>query len=150
MEFGRPQSQLLEIKNTGQVSETPCVSSLLFLCGHLDLFKLLAESFHFHSNSQVKALYAFVTTHREHPRWLWMDPGPGSVAPGGTVQVRLTVNCDVSSMAKLNRNEAAIDEVLVLHLENGKDYFISLTGTFVPTCLCRTLDDLVRTPQPVR
>lgn len=79
-----------------------------------------------------------------------MDPGPGSVAPGATVELQLTVNCDAATAAVLNRGEGKLDEVLILHLENGKDYFISINGTFVPTFLCRSLEDLVRTPAPVR
>ena len=41
-------------------------------------------------------------------------------------------------------------EILVLHLVDGKDYFISVTGHLVPTAFGCTIKELVRMVEPVR
>ena len=94
-------------------------------------------------------MYSFITQDKQPP-WLLLDPGPGSIMPGSSSIVQFVIDCDVGSASQLNRGENVLDDVLILHLENGKDYFISITGTFVPTCLCRSLEDLIRTTEPVR
>ena len=38
----------------------------------------------------------------------------------------------------------------MLHLVNGKDYFISVSGYLVPTAFGRPITELVRMPDPVR
>ena len=97
----------------------------------------------------MPAIYNFITQQDTHPSWLLIDPGPGSIMPGSSIVVQFVIDCDVATATRLNRGENMLDEVLVLHLENGKDYFLSITGTFVPTCLCRSLEDLIRATEPV-
>ena len=41
-------------------------------------------------------------------------------------------------------------DILILHLENGKDYFITVGGKFLVSSFGNTLEFLTRTPQPVR
>jgi hypothetical protein len=41
-------------------------------------------------------------------------------------------------------------DILILHLENGKDYFVTVSGKFLVSSFGNTLDFLVRTPNPVR
>ena len=43
----------------------------------------------------------------------------------------------------------AVDDVLILHLENGKDYFVSVSGTYTPTCFGMALEVLNKLEQPV-
>ena len=54
----------------------------------------------------------------------------------------------------LNRNfqkqTRQFQEILVLHLVNGKDYFISVSGYLVQTSFGRQITDLVRIPDPIR
>ncbi|KAF7563601.1 hypothetical protein G7046_g505 [Stylonectria norvegica] len=39
-----------------------------------------------------------------------------------------------------------IEDVLVLRIEDGRDHFISVRGTWLPTCLGRSIDELIRIP----
>lgn len=45
---------------------------------------------------------------------------------GSTKQVKLTVYVDKESARAMNSGEEKIEDILVLHLEGGKDFFVSL------------------------
>jgi phosphatidylinositol-bisphosphatase len=47
---------------------------------------------------------------------------------------------------RFQRREA-LEDILVLHLENGKDFFLSVQGQYLPTSFGCLLDHLVRIPQ---
>lgn len=51
------------------------------------------------------------------------------VLTGGTKQVRLTVYVDKESARAMNSGDEKLEDILVLHLEGGKDFFISLEFT---------------------
>ena len=44
---------------------------------------------------------------------------------GSTKQVRLTVYVDKESARAMNSGDEKIEDILVLHLEGGKDFFVS-------------------------
>ena len=48
---------------------------------------------------------------------------------GGTKVVRLTVYVDKESARVMNSGDEKLEDILVLHLEGGKDFFISLEST---------------------
>lgn len=48
---------------------------------------------------------------------------------GGTKHVHLTVNVDKESARTMNSGDEKLEDILVLHLEGGKDIFISLEFT---------------------
>ena len=48
---------------------------------------------------------------------------------GCTKQVRLTVNVDKESARAMNSGDEKLEDILVLHLEGGKDFFVSLEFT---------------------
>ena len=45
--------------------------------------------------------------------------------PGDTVEFSVTVEVDKNSASALNSGEDTLDDILVFHLDNGKDYYIS-------------------------
>lgn len=51
------------------------------------------------------------------------------VVAGGTKIVRLTVYVDKESARAMNSGDEKLEDILVLHLEGGKDFFISLEVT---------------------
>ena len=57
---------------------------------------------------------------------------------------------DNNSAVALNLGAEKIEDILILHLENGKDFFISITGDYLVTCFGMSLNMLVRLPDPVR
>lgn len=79
-----------------------------------------------------------------------VEPAEGIVMPGASAVVHLTVEVDALSAAALNTGAQTLDDILILHLENGKDYFVSVAGAFQRTCFATPLDDLVHASRPLR
>lgn len=50
---------------------------------------------------------------------------------------------------KLNSGEDRIEDILVLHLERGKDYFLSVSGNYVPSCFGSPIHTLCYMRQPI-
>lgn len=102
--------------------------------------------------------------------WMYISPSMGMLVPGEKIEIELSIVIDNASAEKLNvrgRNidsassptatDAAVDDVaprlddtLILHLENGKDFFIAIVGSFDKTCFAFSLERLVRLRSPVR
>ena len=71
--------------------------------------------------------------------------------PGETVDIDLTVDIRGADLVRrLNSGEAVLDDVLVLRITNGRDYFISVKGSWLQTCFYRSVDELVRVPSGIR
>lgn len=70
-----------------------------------------------------------------------------TLPPGETTNVLLVVDiADFKLVHRLNTGRIEIDDVLVLRITNGRDYFIPIRGVWLQSCFCRTLDELVRIP----
>lgn len=82
--------------------------------------------------------------------WLKITPYTSLIRPGEKCDIELEVFVDKHSVHKLNCGEDGIDDILVLHLENGKDIFITVSGSFEPTSFGMSLDSLVLMHAPVR
>ncbi|KAF9978939.1 hypothetical protein BGZ65_006794 [Modicella reniformis] len=54
------------------------------------------------------------------------------------------------SAPMLNTGKEMMDDILILHLEHGKDYFISVTGSYIRTCFGNSLEWLSRLDRPIR
>lgn len=80
-------------------------------------------------------------THVSRP-WLRIVPPAGIIAVGESVSVQLMVRVDRRTAADLN-TDPRLDDIVILHLDRGKDKFVSVVGTFRPTCFCRTIDALL-------
>lgn len=71
--------------------------------------------------------------------------------PGDTTSIELFVEISDGDMVRqLNSGEAEIDDILVLRISNGRDYFIPIRGRWLQTCFFRSVDELVRVPSGVR
>ena len=54
-----------------------------------------------------------------------------------------TVNVDEDTAPSLNNGHDQLEDILVLHLEKGKDFFITVTGNYLPSCFGSSLETLV-------
>lgn len=81
--------------------------------------------------------------------WLHIEPQKGIVDPGNVMIINFTVYIDNKAMKTIGQDRK-LDEILVLHLVNGKDYFISVSGYLVQTSFGRKITDLVRMADPIR
>lgn len=82
--------------------------------------------------------------------WLWVNPPNGMIMPGERLRVTFIMLVDRRSAPQLNLGLDRLDDILILHLINGKDYFISVSGSYQPTSLAVGLDHLTRLPKPIR
>lgn len=82
--------------------------------------------------------------------WLHIDPYEGLIAPGEKCDVKLEIYVDKRSACKLNSGEDKLYDILVLHLEGGKDIFITVTGTYERSCFGSSIEALVHVSVPIR
>lgn len=59
------------------------------------------------------------------------------------VTVALTVYIDTEMVAGFTKSTHKLEDILVLHLEGGKDFFVSIVGDFLQTCFGSSLETLV-------
>ncbi|KTW31555.1 hypothetical protein T552_04057 [Pneumocystis carinii B80] len=74
--------------------------------------------------------------------WLWPCPRSGMISPGNSCYINLTIFIDNISVSKLNSGEDSLEDILILHLKNGADFFILIQGIFSPTCFGMSLERL--------
>lgn len=67
-----------------------------------------------------------------------------------TLEIYLEVYVSKDSVTLLNCGEDAIEDILVLHLDRGKDYFITISGNYLPSCFGTSLETLCRMKKPIR
>lgn len=67
-----------------------------------------------------------------------------------TLEIYLEVYVSKDSVTLLNSGEDSIEDILVLHLDRGKDYFITISGNYLPSCFGTSLDTLCRMKKPIR
>ncbi|KAK0636095.1 Endonuclease/exonuclease/phosphatase [Bombardia bombarda] len=70
-----------------------------------------------------------------------------TLEPGETVNAVLEVLVDdIIHVRMLNDGQASLEEVLVLRVTDGRDHFIPVRATWSPTCIGRSIDELLRIP----
>ncbi|KAJ1971283.1 hypothetical protein H4R35_005354 [Dimargaris xerosporica] len=82
--------------------------------------------------------------------WLWVNPPTGTVLPGAQMPIYFTIVVNQANASMLNISQEELRDILILHLQDGKDYFISVQGNYLPTCFGTRLDVLARLPKPIR
>lgn len=62
--------------------------------------------------------------------WVHIEPSLGVLLAEASVDINISVYIDESVAQKMIIQEDSFDDILVLHIENGCDFFVSLTGEF--------------------
>ncbi|KAK5656842.1 hypothetical protein OQA88_4390 [Cercophora sp. LCS_1] len=71
-----------------------------------------------------------------------------TLEPGETVNALLEAFVgDIPQARMLNDGQMSLEEVLVLRVTDGRDHFIPVRGTWSPTCIGRSIDELIRVPE---
>lgn len=71
-----------------------------------------------------------------------------TLEPGDTIMVTLEIYVeDFAQVRALNMGELHLDEVLILRVTDGRDYFIPVRGTWLQSCFGRTIDELIHIPE---
>ncbi|KAI8090017.1 Endonuclease/exonuclease/phosphatase [Halteromyces radiatus] len=102
---------------------------------------------------QVVAPFRFISKMDEEqvcPAWLQVSPQQGVLGPGEKVVIQFELMIDASISAPFNEGKQEINDILVLRLENGKDFFIVVSGKYIPTCFGVPLDSLAQMTIPIQ
>ncbi|XP_046892778.1 type II inositol 1,4,5-trisphosphate 5-phosphatase isoform X1 [Hypomesus transpacificus] len=112
-----------------------------------------AETLTLHNDGQVPCQFEFIQKPDEPTYckpWLTANPSKGFIAQGGNVDIDLEVFVNRSTAPELNSGLQQIEDILVLHLERGKDYFLSVTGNYLPSCYGTSIRTLCQLREPIQ
>ncbi|XP_048369968.1 inositol polyphosphate 5-phosphatase OCRL isoform X2 [Sphaerodactylus townsendi] len=115
--------------------------------------QLRTEKFQITNNGQVTCHFSFIPKLNDSQYckpWLRAEPCEGYLEPNETVDISLDVYVSKDSVTLLNSGEDKIEEILVLHLDRGKDYFLTISGNYLPSCFGTSLEALCRMKRPIR
>jgi hypothetical protein len=75
--------------------------------------------------------------------------GPSvTLEPGETLMAVIEARVsEISHVRALNDASCKLEDVLVLRVEGGKDHFVPVHGTWLPSCFGRSIDELIRVPE---
>ncbi|KAK1895470.1 Type II inositol 145-trisphosphate 5-phosphatase, partial [Dissostichus eleginoides] len=112
-----------------------------------------AETLSLFNDGQVPCQFEFIQKPNESTyckAWLTANPSKGFIANGGTVDIDFEVFVNRSTAPELNSGQEQIEDILVLHLERGKDYFISISGNYLPSCYGSSIHSLCQLKEPIQ
>ncbi|KAM7421252.1 hypothetical protein PAMA_015416 [Pampus argenteus] len=112
-----------------------------------------AETLSLFNDGQVPCQFEFIQKPNEPTYckpWLTANPPKGFIAQGGSVDIELEVFVNRSTAPELNSGKQQIEDILVLHLERGKDYFVSVTGNYMPSCYGTSIYSLCQLREPIQ
>ena len=71
-----------------------------------------------------------------------------TLEPGDAVNVEITLHIkDVNAVRAFNEGREKVEDVLVLRIHNGRDYFLPLRGVWLQSSFGRSVDRLLRIPE---
>ncbi|XP_036380907.1 inositol polyphosphate 5-phosphatase OCRL-like isoform X2 [Megalops cyprinoides] len=115
--------------------------------------QLQRERFVITNDGQVPCHFIFIPKLNDSQYckpWLRADPCDGYLDPNESLEICLEVYVSKDSVTLLNSGEDSIEDILVLHLDRGKDYFITISGNYLPSCFGTSLETLCRMKKPIR
>jgi inositol polyphosphate 5-phosphatase INPP5B/F len=67
-----------------------------------------------------------------------------------TTKIDFTITITKDTAQTLNSGREVLEDILILRLENGRDYYITVRASFARSCFGMSCDELVLYSQPVR
>ncbi|XP_064349808.1 type II inositol 1,4,5-trisphosphate 5-phosphatase isoform X2 [Camelus dromedarius] len=113
--------------------------------------QLQVESFTI-QNGQVPCQFEFINKPNEESyckQWLHANPSRGFLLPNTAIEIKLALFVNKTTATKLNSGEDKIEDILVLHLDRGKDYFLSVSGNYLPSCFGSPIHTLCHMKEPI-
>nr|XP_033810207.1 type II inositol 1,4,5-trisphosphate 5-phosphatase isoform X2 [Geotrypetes seraphini] len=139
----------LENENIPSVS----LSRREFLFKDVKFMQLQTQTFTIQNDGQVPCQFEFINKPDEPSyckQWLTANPCKGFLMQGSEAVVDLELFVNKSTATQLNSGEDSIEEILVLHLAGGKDYFLSVSGNYLPSCFGASLQTLCYMREPIQ
>jgi len=82
--------------------------------------------------------------------WYKVELQSGLLLPNESVEINITCLVTKEHSFGFQIGIESLEEIIILKLENGRDYFITMRGTYAKSCFGTNLHYLVNTPEPVR
>ncbi|XP_048414214.1 type II inositol 1,4,5-trisphosphate 5-phosphatase isoform X2 [Stegostoma tigrinum] len=82
--------------------------------------------------------------------WFSATPNKGILSEGERIEIELEVYVNKFTAPSLNMGTDRIDDILILHLQRGKDYFLAISGNYLPSCFGSSLQALCYMKEPIR
>ncbi|XP_068015479.1 type II inositol 1,4,5-trisphosphate 5-phosphatase isoform X1 [Melanerpes formicivorus] len=114
--------------------------------------QLQVEKFTIH-NGPVPCQFEFISKLNEETyckEWLIANPSKGFLMADAEITIELEVFVNKSTATHLNSGEEKLEDILVLHLNGGKDYFLSVTGNYLPSCFGSPIHTLCYMREPIQ
>lgn len=83
--------------------------------------------------------------------WMTVSPNYGMLIPGeaeAVIHFSITINNETAHA--LNTGREVLEDILILRLENGRDYYITVTANYARSCFGMSVDELVMYAEPMR
>uniref|UniRef100_A0A4X1VQZ0 Type II inositol 1,4,5-trisphosphate 5-phosphatase n=1 Tax=Sus scrofa TaxID=9823 RepID=A0A4X1VQZ0_PIG len=122
-----------------------------FCFQNVKFMQLQVESFTI-QNGPVPCQFEFINKPDEESyckRWLNANPSRGFLLPDSIIKIELELFVNKTTATKLNSGEDKIEDILVLHLDRGKDYFLSVSGNYMPSCFGSPIHTLCYMKEPI-
>nr|XP_033693641.1 type II inositol 1,4,5-trisphosphate 5-phosphatase isoform X6 [Tursiops truncatus] len=122
-----------------------------FCFQNVKYMQLQIESFTIR-NGQVPCQFEFINKPDEESyckQWLSANPSRGFLLPDSAIEIELELFVNKTTATKLNSGEDKIEDILVLHLDRGKDYFLSVSGNYLPSCFGSPIHTLCYMKEPI-
>nr|XP_030724528.1 type II inositol 1,4,5-trisphosphate 5-phosphatase isoform X2 [Globicephala melas] len=122
-----------------------------FCFQNVKYMQLQIESFTIR-NGQVLCQFEFINKPDEESyckQWLSANPSRGFLLPDSAIEIELELFVNKTTATKLNSGEDKIEDILVLHLDRGKDYFLSVSGNYLPSCFGSPIHTLCYMKEPI-
>ncbi|DBA00263.1 TPA: hypothetical protein N0F65_007907 [Lagenidium giganteum] len=82
--------------------------------------------------------------------WLTVSPSYGMIPPKERIELRITALVNESIAHGLSSGDESLDDTMILRIENGRDYFLVVSGQYDASCFGNSLERLVLCHEPVR
>ncbi|XP_071979267.1 inositol polyphosphate 5-phosphatase OCRL isoform X2 [Engystomops pustulosus] len=115
--------------------------------------QLQKEKFYIQNDGQVPCHFSFIPKLNDSQYckpWLRAEPCEGYLEPNESVEISLDVYVSKDSVTLLNSGQDMIEDILVLHLDRGKDYFLTISGSYLVSSFGTSLEALCRMKRPIR
>lgn len=131
------------------------VTPTFFEVGNIVFGKPLALAVTVSNTGEVPASYSFIPgvagqqgVRNPLPKWLTVKPTSGVIKAGKTEQLEIGISIEGgkrgSAEELFGKLTDTLDHILILHIEGGSDFFISIVGSFTLSCFGLSLNNLAR------
>ncbi|KAL5281416.1 OCRL family protein [Megaselia abdita] len=87
-------------------------------------------------------------------KWFKVEPTTGTLLTGDSLIIRITFkgldSRNIGEFLKIVKGGGSVPlDILVLHVQDGRDIFITINGEYIPSCFGFDMDLLCRTDRPI-